>query len=170
MQSNHTTVAWNHRVWQKLRFVYQTLYRDKGFYKHVEAIFHRKAEQCNQYANDDGITWQVLKWLYEYQNGFCFWNARRGYTFPLMLSFEVDHYFPLKLGGANTIDNLVLCTQSMNRRKGDKHPLDFLIELKDTNKALSRTRELAITQSDLLLTVARTERQITLDQLHDMQV
>lgn len=45
---------------------------------------------------------------------------------PLGKNFHLDHIMPIKLGGANTDDNIQLLRQRCNNKKSAKHPIDFM--------------------------------------------
>lgn len=61
--------------------------------------------------------------IFEYQNGLCF------YCKNVLVKFEVDHFYPVSKGGANSKDNLVIACPKCNKAKGDKLPQDFMREI-----------------------------------------
>jgi len=46
----------------------------------------------------------------------------------LAAGYDLDHIMPIRLGGANVDSNIRLLTPRCNRRKGGKHPNDYLGE------------------------------------------
>jgi HNH endonuclease len=67
-----------------------------------------------------------LRALLEVQRGKCFY-CRRWISLTLHHSLDpntatVDHFFPLVLGGRDTISNVVLACLGCNRRKGENPP------------------------------------------------
>ncbi len=57
---------------------------------------------------------------YARQRGRCYWCGERvGQT------YHVDHVIPLKLGGSNAPENIVVACPRCNQVKHAKHPMDF---------------------------------------------
>lgn len=56
----------------------------------------------------------------ERQRHRCYWCGASTRT-----GFHVDHIVPLKLGGTNWPDNIVIACPRCNLSKGAKHPMDF---------------------------------------------
>ncbi len=47
-----------------------------------------------------------------------------------LVTFAVDHWMPLSLGGAHSLENLVACCEPCNRAKHDMHPDDYVAWLR----------------------------------------
>ena len=58
------------------------------------------------------------------QKGKCFWCGE-SWSRPRCPNGHVDHVVPLKLGGSNSPENLVITCETCNLSKGTKHPMDF---------------------------------------------
>lgn len=71
----------------------------------------------------------IVARLYRLQGGRCMYCPAE-----LSEAFNVDHYIPLALGGKNEDGNVQLLCPSCNRRKGAKHPFDFISELQQAGQ------------------------------------
>jgi hypothetical protein len=63
----------------------------------------------------------IIKTLYHLQQGLCVCCRE-----PLGEDYHLDHIMPLKLGGANTDDNVQLMKAKCNMSKQAKHPIDYM--------------------------------------------
>jgi 5-methylcytosine-specific restriction endonuclease McrA len=59
-----------------------------------------------------------------YQCPYCWVNLRES-------GYELDHYMPLSLGGAHADWNIQLTCPSCNKKKSNKHPIEFLASIVD---------------------------------------
>lgn len=71
------------------------------------------------------ITDQLLRETILESNGKCAWCDRN----LVHQDFEIDHIVALVNGGNNLSENLALTCISCNRRKGEKHPVKFALEI-----------------------------------------
>lgn len=91
------------------------------------------AEQCrlkkhNRFRKIEGqiLSEGLIELLFGEQGGKC------PYCFSDLTEsgFHLDHFVPIALGGKNEDENMQLACPTCNRRKGAKHPAEFLREMR----------------------------------------
>lgn len=73
-------------------------------------------------ANGGTLSVGLAEKLFKLQRGKCACGCKQS----LGDDYHLDHRMPLALGGTNTDDNIQLLTGICNRKKGAKHPVDFM--------------------------------------------
>lgn len=68
-------------------------------------------------------------------NGLCFYCEK---DLRLTNIWEMDHFYPHKLGGVDTVINLVPACLNCNERKWSKNPIDFILELWVCDERITR--------------------------------
>lgn len=68
----------------------------------------------------DDLTLDDLRYLFALSGGRC------AYTGKYTNKPSVDHIIPLKNGGANTLANILIVDESVNKRKGNTDPSEFI--------------------------------------------
>jgi 5-methylcytosine-specific restriction endonuclease McrA len=89
--------------------------------KSVERKAHAHTRRARKRGAGGSYTRQDVVALYAAQNGLCHCcgvDLRNGY--------QVDHIFPIALGGTNDKTNIQLLCPPCNRRKGAKPPDEFM--------------------------------------------
>ena len=87
-----------------------------------KAINHKRRARKN--AAGGSFTAADIKAMLKQQKGKCF-------TCPadISISYHIDHWMPLALGGHNGIQNIKLLCPHCNLTKHAKHPIDFMQEM-----------------------------------------
>ncbi len=71
-------------------------------------------------ATNDKHSGAEIEGLFKRQKGKC-----ANCSVSIKLGYEVDHIHPLSKGGSNAIRNLQLLCMPCNRKKSNKHPIDW---------------------------------------------
>jgi hypothetical protein len=103
----------------------------------------RRANKVNA-THGDPITKDNIDAIYQYQNGKCFYCLCE-----IDLSYHMDHFMPIALGGAHSSSNIVLACAKCNLTKGAKDPVNFMeskgLEIIKTTEAREQARLVAWT-------------------------
>jgi 5-methylcytosine-specific restriction endonuclease McrA len=98
--------------------------------KRYAMAINLRARNLNAHGD---ITPEMLQSLILDSGGCCAWC---GVTIAGR-DFEIDHILALSRGGSNTVDNLAVTCAPCNRRKSDKHPARFALEIAATHEPLT---------------------------------
>jgi len=110
--------------------------------KEIEANREKREKLFEQYGiEDSGVASKRRRiMLYEQQRGKCPYTGRDLPSNPLDPSLEIEHIFPVEMGGLSVDDNLVLTWRSVNAEKGKRTPLQWAGERFDA--MLANTRDM----------------------------
>ena len=113
---------WNSE--NKARMNYLKRRWDKNNPEKLRAIWakQRFSRRSLKKKNGGRVTKQELSKLMEKSRGKCYYCGRSG-------KLSYDHVVPLKLGGSNSIDNLVVACINCNSQKQAKDPLRYAREI-----------------------------------------
>lgn len=81
--------------------------------------------RARQVGSRGHITVDILRGRILESGGNCEWCG----TAIVHQDFEIDHILALRNHGGNTPDNLATACPNCNRRKSDKHPARFALEI-----------------------------------------
>lgn len=82
---------------------------------------HAQNRRTRKLESGGRLTSGLSKKLLQIQRGKCACCGN-----PLGDDYHLDHIVPLALGGTNTDDNIQLLHARCNKKKGAKHPVDFM--------------------------------------------
>jgi 5-methylcytosine-specific restriction endonuclease McrA len=103
---------------------YRIAHREETAAYLAEHIEERRVYVRNRHArlrsNGGTHTADDVNAQFKRQRGRCFWCGKK-----IEKQYDVDHVIPLKIGGSNGPENLVISCPTCNRKKKDKHPMDF---------------------------------------------
>lgn len=93
--------------------------------KHTEKYKSaRRIVTQNRRKNTIGVLEQEeIKSLIKSEGGFCFWCG------SVIKEYHLDHVYPISKGGINHIDNICISCENCNKRKSNKHPIDFAFQI-----------------------------------------
>jgi len=80
------------------------------------------------HPNRKKISKLVRRKLYENNDGRCWYCGRQ---FGKDVWREIDHVIPVSRGGANVIENMVVCCQNCNARKSTSSLEEYRLRLED---------------------------------------
>jgi 5-methylcytosine-specific restriction endonuclease McrA len=107
------------------------LHKEEAAKLRLENIEKAKAShKPNRVESINSVRWpmgrlskNIIETLQSSQRGLCPCCAQ-----PLGDDFHVDHIIPLSMNGTNTDDNVQLLRSLCNKRKKNKHPIDYMQE------------------------------------------
>ena len=110
--------------WKKDNFEKNKATHTKWYKDNPEARrTHRHNRRAREKLNGGKLSNDLVLILFKRQKGECVCCKK-----PLGDNYHLDHIMPLKLGGANEDYNIQLLRPSCNRRKGAKHPVEYMQE------------------------------------------
>jgi len=112
--------------WREAHPDYGAAYARAWRIAHPEQVLlqNHKRRVLKKY-NGGGYTDEDIKYLFELQNGRCFYCNELIYS-SLDKHMQRDHVVPLALGGSNNIYNIVLTDDKCNQRRHTKDAFTFL--------------------------------------------
>jgi len=81
------------------------------------------------------LTNRDIRDIYSLQSGMCAYCGDK-----VGLNYHVDHIDPIKLGGANTVDNIAIACPACNMSKGSKKLLHFFAWKNQTGERVTVLR------------------------------